>query len=120
MDAHGIYFAAVVWPKDRDQPPYVSTPLGPYHPDELAAHQRAKAWLADVYKTDDIRLCDPKIKVDVEWARTMIMNDAHKEYRDAMQRRERTVQITILANTDAACMALEDVMTALGVHDEDV
>jgi hypothetical protein len=117
MDTHGIYFAAVIWP-DSDKPPYVPIPLGPYHPDELAAHERAKAWLKDVYKTEDIRRCDPNIKVDVQWAQTMVMNAAFTEYRRLLALRD--AEITISVNTEPAMQSLDAVLTALGADPEDV
>ena len=84
-----VYFAAVVHPVDPEQIPFVSTPVGPYAPEDDVAHERARAFLREAYKTEDVRrvqfLGDTW---DFDDARHEIMGTVAREHETARRKRE--------------------------------
>jgi hypothetical protein len=123
MEPTGIYFAAVVHDKtNAAHTPYVATPLGPYHPDEFGAHERAKAWLMATYKTEDIRRVEPgnRGSADFDTARGLVIQAVTTEHTREMRLRDRGDQIKIFCNTDPATASLDRILEALGVNPDDV
>jgi hypothetical protein len=59
--------------------PVVSTPLGPYEPDEADALARGRAWLEDVYGTEDIRDYVAEDKLSPEHAQARILDKARRD-----------------------------------------
>src|ERR1044072_2824298 len=76
---NGIYFAAVVHDKtDLTRAPDVSTPLGPYHPDELDRIEHATVWLRETYPTEDTRRAEP-VGGDFMDARALVLAAVQRE-----------------------------------------
>lgn len=134
MIHENIYFAAVVPARDPEQAPYVSTPLGPFSPDEREAHHRAVAWLKDAYKTDDVRLIDMRgwPLGDFEVARTLLMGEVFEDHEKARLAREAERAEAALSalgpeswgsgvcREDVAADQLDSVLVMLGVDPADV
>jgi hypothetical protein len=116
-----IFLTAVV--ADRTHPidhtPYVATPLGPYHPDELAAIERGKLWLREAYNTADIRRVDaPEWVVDPSYARAKVITEVGRENREAARAEEKARNAALLACQDLT--EPDEILTALGVNPADV
>lgn len=122
MEVPGIYFAAVV--HDRTSPdhaPFVGVPLGPYHPDEIGAHEAAKTWLRTQYRTEDIRRVETdRPGHDFDTARGMVLQAVNREHEQERRRREQGAQIKIFCNTDPATESLDRILEVLGVDPRDV
>ncbi|WIC89219.1 hypothetical protein SEA_BOGOTA_69 [Streptomyces phage Bogota] len=130
---NGIYFAAVVHDKtDPTRAPYVSTPLGPYHPDELDRIEYAKIWLRDTYATEDIRRAEP-VGGDFMDARALVLAAVQREAEqvrraaELMQSeaalesvRDETCRWLTGYGIDVSAEDLDAVLEALGVNPRDV
>ncbi|UTN93075.1 hypothetical protein SEA_MARKY_72 [Streptomyces phage Marky] len=123
-----IYLAAVIPDKtDPFHTPYVSTALGPYHPDEIAAMERGKAWLRDTYATEDVRRCEPPRDGDADYARGLVLRVVQAEAEQKRLKAERERAEEALSHvqperwpSDVDPEQLDDVLVALGVNPEDV
>ncbi|AXH49458.1 hypothetical protein SEA_CROSBY_70 [Streptomyces phage Crosby] len=129
----GIYFAAVVHDKtDPTRAPYVSTPLGPYHPDELDRIEHAKIWLRTTYATEDIRRVEPA-RGDFMDARALVLAAVQREAEGVRLEAERQQAEAALEGVrddtcrwlngygiDVDAAELDEILEALGVNPRDV
>lgn len=127
MGEHGIYFTAVVHSTTPEQAPYVATPLGPYHPDELDRIETAKIWLRTTYATEDIRRVEPpNNRWDFTDVRGAVIRQVSTEHNAARLEAERERAEAALRNVRAEVWEHEDgpdldaVLSMLGVNPRDV
>lgn len=128
METHGIYFTAVVHDtQSTEHAPYVATPLGPYHPDELDRIEHAKIWLRTTYGTEDIRRIEPpNARWDFTDVRGAVIRQVATEHNAARLAAEAERAEAALRNVRAEVWEHEDgpdldaVLSLLGVRPGDV
>jgi hypothetical protein len=105
----------------RDHTPYVATPVGPFRPDETDAIERARVFMREAYRTEDVRQVEPAREVhDFDTARGMVIQAVQRETRHEIEFTRKAAECSYFCRADADQVDLDTILDILGVDPEDV